>query len=197
MIDHQLSRCQDDPSAAVIYFYCDFRDSPQPRMGDLLASLLHQLLGKPASAPPALLRAHQDGDWGSQLCRSSQPLSIAVKQSSASLDNVYVFIDALDEFPSDEADKLVGLLSSMRSWNLPSMHVLVTSQFHGLTIRSSLQALTSVLTRLDLGAFIRSDIRTYVQHCLQRAPFCHRWDKEDSNIVDKMEHELVGKSDGS
>jgi hypothetical protein len=119
-----------------------------------------------------------------------------MEQSVASRKAVYLFIDALDEFRSTDIDQLLTLLMSIKSWNLPSMHVLVTSQCHKITIRSSLEMLTGIQSRLDLGRFNRADIRTYIQRCLRMPPLYSRW-REDHSVFAEMEHALVNRSDGS
>jgi hypothetical protein len=184
----------------VIYYYCDIRDSPRPDINDLLTSLLRQIVRQAATTPVALLDALRDGEFDQQLSKSSQTLILALKQAATEFNDIYCFIDALDEFPHEEAVKLVGLLSSMKQWQISSMHILATSQLHGVTIRSSLERLTDTHTRIDLHGYncgIQEDIVTYVRHCLGASPLHDRWHETDEEVLMEMEDALVRRSDGS
>jgi hypothetical protein len=197
LIEHSLDRAQEDPGSAVLHYYCDFRDAPRATMDDVAATLTHQLVRQSESPPTALLEAYEDRDWDQQLARSAQKLTPAIKQSAISRDAIYLFIDAIDEFPSDETQRLLDLLFQMNDWNLPALHVLVTSQLYNVTVRSSLEMLTSTQTRLDLSAMISHDIRVYVQHRLRRPPFSQRWGGENSSVLVDIETTLVRESNQS
>jgi hypothetical protein len=118
-------------------------------------------------------------------------LESAVKQSVASLRHVYLFIDGLDEFPADQTEALMTLVFKMNAWMLPSLHVYVTSQLHGLSIRSTLETLTTIESRLGLEDYSAVDIVTYIQHCLEKPPFCDRWRGELNFVLDAADGKSV------
>jgi hypothetical protein len=160
---------------------------------------MHQLLQQMRHAPLALIEAHNQGEWGRQLIRSHTMLESAVKQSIASLRHVYLFIDGLDEFPADHVEQLMKLLYQMNAWMLPSLHVYVTSQLHGLSVRSTLEMLTAIDSRLDLEDVdddIDKDILTYIKHSLEMPPFCNRWRGELHFVLDEIKDALVDGARG-
>lgn len=84
-----MTRHINDPSAVVLYYYCDFRQNLLQGIGDVLAVWQHQLLRKGAEIPATLLEAYEDRGRDTTLVRSSPVLTPAVKDGIQSLNSVY------------------------------------------------------------------------------------------------------------
>lgn len=102
---------------------------------------------------------------------------------------VYILIDALDESPRfEERDQVLAAVEAMRQWNLPGLHLLVTSRDE-VDIRESLNPVKDeeVLMR---GAEIDRDISNFISGHLRSA--LPKWQKYHDQIQQALSERAHG-----
>lgn len=82
----------------------------------------------------------------------------------------------------------------MTLWNLPSLHLLVTSQLHNYVIRSTLGRQTTPDDRLDVEEFTQDDIRLHIVTRLREPVFASRWTGERACILEEIKNTLMEAS---
>lgn len=122
----------------------------------MIATLLSDLIGSISEVP-------QDSACRIERCKSNRDneadLSEALRCILTHLDNAYILIDGLDEWPFYKGSRstLLDWLASLEEWNLPHLHILVTSR-----------RLPDIEKRLSDKCSIRinprPDILTYIKH---------------------------------
>lgn len=186
---------------AVVYHYCNFQDSPQPLCGDFIASLVDQLQSQATLISPSLAKLYETRDRDDQASRSVELLMGPLKELTMTFKDVYLLVDALDEFDNEYIDDLTELISSIYQWSIPSLHTFITSQFQQLGIRVPLETLTEPENRLNLAGSSNnneSDIRVHIRSSLRESPkFNQRWAASRHNVLSEIEETLIYKSDGS
>jgi len=122
-----LAEQATEEDIAVVILYCDYQEQHKQTTTNMIGSILKQLVFKdqiPESVLKALMRAKNEcGGRGLRL----QNLVAILRESIAPLPQVFVCIDALDEFVSE---KLPELLLSLRDivQELPNVHVFLTGR---------------------------------------------------------------------
>lgn len=202
MIEHGLNICRSDVGCAVAYHYCNFQDNPQLECGDFVASLVDQLHDQAFSISPTLKFLYEARDKDRQASRNVELLMKALRELVSSFREVYLYVDALDEFDGRHIDDLMVLLSSIRKWGVPSLRMLVTSQYHQVSIRAPLESLTLPSDRLDLLSAAahghQDDIRSHIRLTFDESPkFRQRWAENKYDVLSEMEDTLARRSDGS
>lgn len=143
---------------------------------------------------------YNNRDEDSTVVRSAELLLDVLKELVASFLDVYIFVDALDEFHASEINLLMTYLATMHAWDASPLHIMVTSQYHLLGIWASLSDLVPVDCRIDLGRAVgahQHDIQTHITARLREWPeFAHRW-AENDELVAEIEHTLISKADSS
>lgn len=200
IIEHTLKQFQGEAESVIIYHYCSFQDHPQLLSGDVLASLVDQLQRRATSISPCLRHMYEERNRDHRASRSADLLMEPLRELISSFEETCLFVDALDELDSNHINDLLKLLSSIKKWAIPSLHVFVTSQFHHLSIRESLETLTDPNDRIDLatGLSNEADIRNHVHSTLVESPqFSRRWSGSKNHILAEIETALAEKSDSS
>ena len=114
-----------EEQVAVGLFYFEFNNQDQQLCDTMLRSLIPQLWSQSrenANALDALYLA-----CGSGASQPSLPMLMdALKDLVQSSPDAYIILDALDE--CKERAKLMLTIKEMTEWNIPSLHILVTSR---------------------------------------------------------------------
>lgn len=201
MLEHVLNVCRHDTQCATAYHYCNFRDNSQLHCGDLIASFVDQMLRQASFVPETLEQLYDGRNRDPHASRCTELLMEPLKELMSSFKEVFLLVDALDEFAGSETEELMDILSTIMEWGVPSLHVLVTSQFHRIDIRAPLETLAPPNYRLDLAKaslHIQDDIRTHINKSLEESPkFCQRWVGDTGYILLEIEDALSKKSEGS
>lgn len=111
VINHLEEEFRDDSTVVIAYVYCNFRQRQEQRLESLLASLLKQIVQGYSSIPSSvekLYNRHQNK--GTQ--PTSEELSRALSDFTASFSRVFILVDALDECQIPESS-LIGFLSEI------------------------------------------------------------------------------------
>lgn len=201
MIEHAMNICRSNAKCAVAYHYCNFRDNLQSDCSDFMASLVDQLQSQASSISPTLRQLYEDRDRDQQASRNVELLTEALRELVSSFKKVFLYVDALDEFDDRHIDDLMLLLSSIKKWGIPSLHMLITSQCHQLSIRAPLEALAPPGDRLDLVSSVnghQGDICRHIRLTLDESPkFYQRWAEDKNGLLSDIQETLARRSDGS
>ena len=96
VVEELTTRFYDDKSIGIAYLYCNFRRKDEQKIGDLLASLLKQLVEHQPSLPGSvktLYNYHKD----KRTRLSSDEISGVLQSVAAAYSRVFIIVDALDE----------------------------------------------------------------------------------------------------
>ena len=150
VIDHLYQDFANDRDVAVTFLYCNYKDSDRQTTRNMMASILHQLS---LQAPPttkdleAMYEKHKH--WGSQ---SSLPeLLVSLRDISSSFKNMFVVVDALDEYASNSLDELLECIQTLSPQancfltSRPNIYVNMNDVVH-LTIRADVADIEGYLT---------------------------------------------------
>lgn len=176
----------------MLYHYCSFQETAITCL-DILASLVDQLLRAegPLSNETIMLFNRE--------CRRSRQssdvttLSEFLKQLLEIFAHVYLLIDALDEF--SHLDDLVELLDLMHGWNLPQLHILLTSQRHDGTIIDYVDHSILPRDQIDVASSgMDADIRFHIRRALEQTSRRHGWPR---SLLTDIEDALTKGAAGS
>ena len=190
ILQNVFEECQAEATSAVLYFYFDFNDAEKERHEKMIRSLISQL--SRCCAKSAL----QDL-YSSCLNGERQPtfdvLLKTLRRMMASLEDIYIIIDALDE--CTEREQLLTGLEEMASWDDVSLHMLTTSR-RETDIEEVLKLLSDERNRISIqSALVNADIRTYTHDRLQNDRKLRRWLKHPG-VQLEIEDTLVEKAAG-
>ncbi|KAE9374873.1 hypothetical protein N431DRAFT_288115, partial [Stipitochalara longipes BDJ] len=96
VIEDLHTRFQADTSIAIAYLYCNFKQSYEQKLDDLLLSLLKQLSQRRQSIPD-VIKSLYDQHKGQQKRPSTDEISKTLHSVISSFSKVFIVIDALDE----------------------------------------------------------------------------------------------------
>lgn len=171
---------QVDKDAGLAFFYFDFKDSLKQSAEGMLRALLSQLLLQ-----------ENENDREKDLDHLNSPYEVegfplddliaCLHRIAQRFSNIYILLDALNECPRHQ--KRTGVLATittMREWDLPALHVLVTSH-DVFDIRQSLNPQAGQeVTMKNPG--VDKDIDNYVYYQLTTDPGLHQWKSDRAEI---------------
>ncbi|KAL8794136.1 MAG: hypothetical protein Q9195_003321 [Heterodermia aff. obscurata] len=106
VIDHLYQHFGNDKDVAVIFLYCNYKDSDRQTTRNMMASILHQLS---LQAPPTAKEI--EAMYEKHIHRGSQPslpeILASLKKFSKYFKTIFVAVDALDEYDSNSLDELL------------------------------------------------------------------------------------------
>ncbi|KAJ7279580.1 hypothetical protein C8J57DRAFT_1502229 [Mycena rebaudengoi] len=178
-------------TAAVGYFYFDFRDDKKQLVDTMLRSVVFQLSGQSLN-PYAALDAQYGKLSQGQTLPTTQDLLNILDELLWEFRCTYIVLDALDECRDTDLPSLVELLSKLRMRTESSLHLLFTSQpreifavaFKGI----QRVVMESKTMQKDIERFVSSE----VQSRLQRLKHWDHWKPRATEIITKV----VEKSNG-
>ena len=172
IIEDVLQHCTNDPGKAVAYFYFDFKDRQKQSSEPMIKSLVTQLSQQCIKIPPLLESLFVSSNNG-QRQSSTEALLFALRQMSKEFPATYIILDALDECADRE--ELMAMIETLVSWQLESLHVIVTSRKER-DIESSLESLVDTCNIMPLqSAVVDEDIRKYVRHRISVDKKLKKW----------------------
>lgn len=134
IIEYLQNERKNDPYTAVIYFYIkgNHKDTCDPYC--IIRSIVAQLFGSRPDTPDSLDRLREERDKGHMPSRSM--LEEAIYSAIQGFKKTYILIDGLDECPASSKDdfdrnlreELLDLLTTIRTRQLSTLHLLVTSR---------------------------------------------------------------------
>ena len=192
-IGNILEECSTstEKPVGIGYFYFDFNNHDQQSRDTMLRSLVSQFWlqsREDANALDALYLACGNG--------ASQPLlpmlMHALKELVQISVDAFIILDALDE--CKEREKLMLTIEEVVGWNVPSLHILVTSR-REREIEESLSKFLDDKDRICVqSALIEDDIRAYVRSRIRMDHKLEKWQKPE--VQTEIEMVLMEKADG-
>ncbi|KAJ7286621.1 ankyrin repeat-containing domain protein [Mycena rebaudengoi] len=181
----------DHGTAAVGYFYFDFRDDKKQLVDTMLRSVVFQLSGQSLN-PYAALNSQYEKLSRGQTLPTTQDLLDILDQLLLEFQHTYVVLDALDECRGMDLQALVQLLSNLRLRTEGSLHLLFTSQPREI-FTAGLKGVQRVImesktTQKDIEQFVSSEVRSR----LRDLKHWSRWKSHADEITAKV----VEKSNG-
>lgn len=175
----------------VAYFYFVYNAQEKQGCEMMLRSLIAQLSAGGGQAHKQLDALYSTCDTG-----GSQPsltmLLDTLQEILKGFCNVFILVDALDE--SEERQKLVTSIKQIAGWGIAGLHMLVTSRALKV-IEEPLSTLLDDEQKISVGgAFVKDDIRTYVQSRIRTDHKLRKWKKQAMGI--EIEETLVEKAGG-
>jgi hypothetical protein len=118
--------CSEQSGSCLVYFYFPFRDAEKQEIGNLLRSILGQLVR--TSGPRGVAKALYENYQHNQ--PPTDQLMPAAKSMQSDAGEVYILMDALDECPekNGERSELFAMLQDILEWKKQNVHILVVSR---------------------------------------------------------------------
>lgn len=187
-IEDMRSRCQSDPNVGLAIFYFSFSDDRKQTLVDLLRSLVAQLGQK----EPALSMLRQMSESMPDRSPSSEDFEKVLMASIQSYDQVFLFMDALDECPDHHKDRedVLEFFESL-AHNAPNIRVFSTSR-HVDAISESMKTIRAETICIDTAA-VNADIQMYVHNEMSRDRVLRRLNSKSQDLI---EHTFAEKADG-
>ncbi|KAI0272290.1 ankyrin repeat-containing domain protein [Gloeopeniophorella convolvens] len=183
-------------SAALAYFYCDFRDTTKQSYRSLLVSLLIDLSTQSDESENILrelFSRHKDGSQEPEIGVLKKCLEEMLVQSD---DTKYIVIDALDEMPnygiSSSREETLELMSWLIGLRLSGLRLCVTSRPED-DIGQVLKPLASHQVALDEEGEHREDIARLIRSIVEKNRKMQGW---GDTIKEEVIEALSEKADG-
>ena len=144
----------------IAFFYFTFNDDSKRDESSILRALIWQL-----SCQLAYFYGHEDIERLRESHGTAIPplqaLLACLQRLVQRFRRTYILLDALDECPLSGSRELVlGTLETMHSWDIPTLHILITSRDEA-DIRDSLEPISSYkITMRNVG--IDKDIADFI-----------------------------------
>ncbi|KAK5213959.1 hypothetical protein LTR41_000151 [Exophiala xenobiotica] len=174
-IQHARRCRQSSANVAVAFFFFDFRDESKQDASAALRALLLQLCTQIPGLQADLARLRDSYNHG------TPPVLVLLeylRHAVARCRQIYILLDALDESPVDvPRAEVLWVIDSMRQWQLPGLHLLVTSR-DVPDIRDHLQfsALKQGVEHVSLkNDSVQQDISQFVAFKVDHDPQLQRW----------------------
>ena len=189
IIQHLIT-LRDVGSAAVAYFYFDFRDVNKKNRRNLLSSLLIQFSSRSGPCLTILSRLysnHNNGKEQPSECVLVQCLKDMLMAPSLSQLPSYIILDALDECPNTSGipaprEHVLGLVEDLVDLHLPNLHICVTSRPE-IDIRNTLEPLTPDQLSLHDQPGQKKDIAEYISAMVHSDVKMKRWREHERKLV--------------
>ena len=183
--------CLADTNRKWAYFYFDFNDINKQNVAILLRSLIRQLC---AREPELLQVVHT---LYTQYEPSGQQPSIKELSSTFFLivdgfgREIYVIMDALDEYPESKRKELLDQIKQMIEHGSKNLHILVTSRSE-YDIRNTLEKPAAGGIPIQ-NPEVDGDIKLHVRNCLAEDP---AFEKLPGGIKEDIEMKLGEEAHG-
>ncbi|KAH8987325.1 hypothetical protein EDB92DRAFT_1145425 [Lactarius akahatsu] len=197
IIKHVIS-LRDAGSAALAYYYFDFRDEEKRNLRNFVTSLLTQLSDYSESCRNIILClyfAHGKGTRQPDIDALIDCLKEIFKVVAP--QPVYVIVDALDECPGMSGmptprETVLDLVEDLAHMQLPALHVCITSRPE-VDIKEVLEPIAYCAVSLHCESGQQKDILDYVKAVVSSDRKMRKWRDEEKKLVVE---ELSKKVDG-
>ncbi|KXJ86362.1 hypothetical protein Micbo1qcDRAFT_152945 [Microdochium bolleyi] len=187
--EHCRALAREQGDTAVVWIYCNFRETDDQRAADLLASVLKQTAQAFPTIPECVQRlyeAHQAGWTRPSIRELLQTISTVMAQ----LSKVYILVDALDQCQTTDSCRDQFLDELRRLQTNHAVQLFLTSR-EVPEIRSKVYGWNSVVS-VEVRAS-EHDVRSYVDGQLDNFPIFVRNNPDlRSRILDKISETVEG-----
>ncbi|KAJ6790264.1 hypothetical protein PWT90_06580 [Aphanocladium album] len=186
VIEDLFSRSQGSVDVGIAYIYCDFRRTDGQRAGELLASLLKQLVGC-WSTMPETVKTLYDSHKSNSTRPSIEELSSALQSVVSLFSKVFIVVDALDECPGarEHRPRFLDELSKLQTKT--QSNYFATSRYI-----PEVEAELESTMHLDIRA-TKDDVRNYLDHHMMPQRVVLR---ENKQLQEDIKREIVEIVDG-
>ena len=163
----------------MIYWYFTFRDSATQTTDQFLRSVITNLCSKRSDTPRELQEAYTAANDG-QLSPSTASLMAMLNAAMEGFEDIYIFLDALDECPmfsqgqERERNELLEAINEICSWQKVCLHLFATSRKE-IDIEEFFEELSAAQDNFQAlsvqGSHVEEDINKYIQHELSSRKF--------------------------
>ncbi len=164
VIDHIFGRGLEK-NKAMAYFYFDYRDQDQQKPISFVKSILRQVAAHRAGIPQPLMSFHERFKRNLAECSMTDLLKV-FREVCATLDKVYVVLDALDECRSRDHRKEV--LRFLNSLDLGITRLFVTSRSHPHDIKQHFAGIEPIQIQAS-----EADLNTYCNRMMELSESTH------------------------
>jgi len=181
-----IGRLQEEGGYTTAYHICNSYTTGKNLLSDILRSIAAQLLRGNLELAPYIFENYANKG----LAPSAARLRKLLPELLATITSVRIIIDGLDEYPvSDQRTILTELLALSKSSG-GNCRILFSNR-EGELINRTLGGKPTISLR-DQNADVSKDIEVHVHARLKalRARF-------GDHLINKIEHEIVGKADGN
>ncbi|KAJ5087891.1 hypothetical protein N7456_011507 [Penicillium angulare] len=125
-IEQTFYHTKDMQDKGIAFFYFSFADEAKQNASGMLRALLLQLSVQLEGSEGQLQSVFTQYPTGIPPVKA---LLQCLRQIVSQFSNAYILLDALDESPlGTERDVVLETLQTMRQWDIPGLHLLVTSR---------------------------------------------------------------------
>ena len=148
----------------LAYYYIDFNDASSMSVGTLLRSLIKQICATMEDIPKEVQSFCSQHRASGQAPSTAALISLLRTLERDLHLEMYIIIDALDEFSEDRKSELLQTIASLASRQFLKSHVLVASRSEDYIEESISQFLTedikidNALVDIDISLFIQSSL---------------------------------------
>ncbi|KAJ7453087.1 ankyrin repeat-containing domain protein [Mycena latifolia] len=173
-------------STGVAVLYLNHKETGAQSPSNLLAGLWRQLvLEKPlSSAVHQLYRKHREPRTRPSL----EEIHGALRSTISQYSEVFLVVDALDEYPEEQRDVLLRKLFTLGS----TVNLLLTSRPH-INIDNIIGS--ADIENLEIRA-TEDDVRQYIEAQILKSSRLSKHIKNCPDLRNKIERRIVGRSDG-
>ena len=175
-----------NPAMGLAYFYFDGGDQGKQTDENLLSSLAMTFAVK--SGNYSVLENLHNQHWWLHKPTVTELLE-ALRELTRGFQGAYIIIDALDE--CSQYDDLFKVVMGMLHWNMPHLHLLVTSRRENYIADTILRyhPLEVVLSEDLIG----HDIVTYIHETMEEMKHYRKW---DTGLQQKIMDKLINGANG-
>ncbi|KAJ7269755.1 ankyrin repeat-containing domain protein [Mycena rebaudengoi] len=170
-------------SAAVAFFYFDFKDKTDHAVERALRRIVLQLSAQSCCHYEILSAQYNLSDG--QTLPTYDNLQRILEELLRQLERTYIIFDGLDECADNEQVQIITLISRLQKWTESPLHLLFTSQPRAV-FSDSFKDVTCVYVESDVT---QEDIRLFVEAELRKM-------KTWSSRIDEITDRVVSKSNG-
>lgn len=179
---------QHSPGIGIGFFYFSFADESKRHASGMLRALLVQLSAQLKDGEEQLKPLYNQYQPGTPPVNA---FLACLQRIVCLFSDVYIFLDALDESNGNvERDEVLKAIQAIRQWDLPGLHLIVTSRDEQ-AIRESL-ATTENEEILMRNPEIDDDITEFITHQLRNDSKLQRWQSRHAEIQDVMKNKAQG-----
>ncbi|KAL2803140.1 hypothetical protein BJX63DRAFT_412986 [Aspergillus granulosus] len=173
----------------VAFFYFTFREKSKLDESAMIRAMLLQLSAQHQECAADLARVYNSHKLGTA---PTHTLIEALQCMFKRFQQIYVLVDALDECPKYvKRDRVLEVLSGMRQWGLPGLHLLVTSRDES-DIRRALDPKRDEDIALRGNSGVDDDINSFIKSQLKSNSHLRKWQSYENEIQQALARRAQG-----
>ena len=173
IVEYLNDLCFQDQSKILAYWYFDFNNFAQQDVESMLRSLIRQLSAGVDSFPDAVRRLAQMHRRRGSHPKTTQLLLTFNSVVTSLKKDVFLVLDALDEFPEDarslKRSLLLSVINDIVEAGHSNLHLLVTSRPES-DIRGRLRSLSNPPQELNVESPLLVDLELFFDTTMELSP---------------------------